>query len=97
MSIINYEYFGEASNFSFSYNGSGPKENRHYLSFIVESSTGEKRLFLIVYRVNPNSSNDVIITVGNNLAQSFKELLSKNDLVNETHNINYENKRGLIN
>lgn len=96
-SIINYEYFNESSNFSFTYNGVDKQKNdRHYLTFIVESATGEKRLYLIVYRVEQTRSNDDIINIGNDIAFSFKKLMKANNLVDDSHILNYENKRGFM-
>lgn len=94
--ILSYEFFNMSTAYEFSYNGkSDVKSDRRYLSYIVESQTGEKKIYLIIYRVENHTDKHDIMELQQNVLNSFKELLSNNGLVEQKINLAEKNEGGL--
>jgi hypothetical protein len=94
--ILTFEFLNLSTYFGFSYRGkNNSKDRRHYSSFIVESSTGTKKLYLIVYQSEHFHSDDDIILLEEKIISSFKNLLGTNGLIERAEDLD-NNKRGDI-
>lgn len=92
--ILKYEFFKLSTEDDFSYKGMNTyKENRNYLSYIVESQTGEKMIYLIVYRTENEQDKNLL---KEHILKSFKNLLAANGLVEKRYLLD-EKQEGWLN
>lgn len=91
--ILTYEHLKLSTYYSFSYLGKNKsKDNRRYLSYIVESTNGTKRLYLIVYQSEPYSTENDIILLEEQIIKSLKNLFVTNQLVERAKDFDNEQR-----
>ncbi|WP_214752940.1 hypothetical protein [Exiguobacterium sp. s16] len=94
--ILSFEFFQISTAYSFGYSGnSKDKDDRRYLTYIVESYTGEKKLYLIVYRIENSKNQNEVSDLEEHILFSFKNFLNNNNLIEKRLNISDQSEWGL--